>query len=204
MLLASSCTQRLTDFTVISTKNVPIGTGVRPELIKGDKRVEGKDLSHTVLFIPLGSPNLKEAIDKAIESVPGAIGLVDGVVKQKSWWAFLYGQNSYIVEGTPLFAVNEDENNENDYQNPSARSHKTNKIKKAKRTYIPEEETDEENNNESSDESTLVFLHEVKPAETIGDIAKQYNVSVADIIKWNNLKNSKLTRGKSLIIHIPE
>lgn len=55
------------------------------------------------MWIPLGFPNMKEAIDKAIEKYPGAIGLVDGVVKSKGWTAILYGQNSYVVEGTPLY-----------------------------------------------------------------------------------------------------
>ena len=81
MLLATeSCTNRLTDFTIISTKNVPIGTQPT-DLVKGDKRVKGVDKTHIILCIPIGSPNLKEAIDKAIEQCPGAIALADGVVK---------------------------------------------------------------------------------------------------------------------------
>lgn len=102
VLGVSSCTHRLTDFTVISTKNVPLGNE-NVTLQKSDKRVKGVDKSHMILFIPTGSPNMKEAIDKAIEQYPGAVGLADGVIKSKFWWALLYGQNSYIVEGTPLY-----------------------------------------------------------------------------------------------------
>ena len=98
----TACSYRLTDFTVISTKNVPLGNRVAA-LNKADKRVKGIDRAHTVLFIPLGMPNMKEAIDKAIEQYPGAIGLADGVVKSKYWTALLYGQSSYIVEGTPIY-----------------------------------------------------------------------------------------------------
>ena len=51
---------------------------------------------------PTGTPNIKEAIDRAIESVPGAVALLDGVLSYSSWNAILYGQIKYIVEGTPL------------------------------------------------------------------------------------------------------
>ncbi|MGN0213283.1 MAG: LysM peptidoglycan-binding domain-containing protein [Muribaculaceae bacterium] len=98
----SSCTHRLTDFTVISTKNVPLGKEVA-SLQKANQRVKGVDRSHIILFIPIGSPNMKEAIDRAIEKYPGAIGLADGVVKSKGWSALLYGQSSYVVEGTPIY-----------------------------------------------------------------------------------------------------
>lgn len=98
----SSCTHRLTDFTVISTKNVPLGKNAAT-MQKANQRVKGVDKSHMVLFIPFGSPNMKEAIDKAIEKYPGAVGLADGVIKSKSMWFLLYGQNSYIVEGTPIY-----------------------------------------------------------------------------------------------------
>lgn len=104
LLLLSSCTQRLTDFTVISTKNVPINKGA-VELRTGGRRVKGIDKAHYVVCIPTGFPNMKEAIDKAIEQTPGAIGLTDGVVKSKFWHALVYGQTAYIVEGTPLFEV---------------------------------------------------------------------------------------------------
>lgn len=98
----SSCSHRLTDFTVISTRNVPLGQQAA-SLKKADKRVKGVDKSHVILLIPLGAPNMKEAIDKAIDKYPEAIGLVDGVVKSKGWTCLFYGQNSYVVEGTPLY-----------------------------------------------------------------------------------------------------
>ena len=102
LALLPSCTYRVFDFTIVSTKNLPIGS--RDEgFSKGDERVTGSDMSHMVLWFPLGTPNMKEAIDRAIEQNPGAVGLVDGVVYQKMWNCLFYGQNSYIVEGTPLY-----------------------------------------------------------------------------------------------------
>lgn len=69
---------------------------------RGKTRNEGMDKVHIILFIPFGRPHLKEAIDRAIQSTPGAVALVAGVVYSKSWWAILYGQLKIIVEGTPL------------------------------------------------------------------------------------------------------
>jgi hypothetical protein len=45
---------------------------------------------------------MKEAVDRAIEQVPGAVALVDGVIKTEGYWFILFGQNSIIVEGLPL------------------------------------------------------------------------------------------------------
>lgn len=114
----SSCSHRLTDFTVISTKNVPLGNEAA-SLQKANQRVKGIDRTHSILFIPLGMPNMKEAIDKAIEKYPGAIGLVDGVVKSKGWSVLLYGQSSYVVEGTPLYEADAKSMNVPVSNNPS-------------------------------------------------------------------------------------
>jgi hypothetical protein len=48
-------------------------------------------------------PNLDGLLPKAIESVPGAIALVDGVITAHSWYIpIIYGRSWYVVEGTPL------------------------------------------------------------------------------------------------------
>jgi len=98
--LLSSCAYRITDFTIISTKNVDLSNA--SSFTRGKTRNEGMDKAHIILTIPFGRPHLKEAIDRAIEATPGAVALVDGVVYSKSWWAILYGQTKIIVEGTPL------------------------------------------------------------------------------------------------------
>ncbi|HAK95372.1 MAG TPA: hypothetical protein DCM87_10300 [Planctomycetes bacterium] len=95
----TGCTQRLIDFTFISTKNVDLSKAGTFQRAK--QRVEGEDLVHIIIFIPTGVPNMKEAVDRAIEKVPGGIALVDGVLSSYGWW-FLYGQQAYIIEGTPL------------------------------------------------------------------------------------------------------
>ena len=98
---STGCSQRLTDFTVLSTKNVDlskIGSYTRHPT-----RVTGEDKKHIIIFIPTGIPNAKEAIDRAIESVDGGVALVDGVVESHSWWIpYIYGQTKYVAEGTVL------------------------------------------------------------------------------------------------------
>ncbi len=71
----TSC--RLTDFTVISTKNVTI------DVKKDTPRVKAKGWT------------VKDAVDEAIESAgPGYDALIDGVIYQ--------GLFRYRVEGTPI------------------------------------------------------------------------------------------------------
>jgi len=101
----SGCTQRVLDFTIVSTKNVDISK--MADLKRGTGRVKGEDMRHIIMFIPAGQPSAKTAMDKAIESVPGAVALTDGVVTSNFWWIpYIYGQTRFEVEGTPLIDPN--------------------------------------------------------------------------------------------------
>ena len=85
----TSCNQRLVDFTVISSKNVTLRLS---EDGKGP-RAEGKDMKMC------GTPELKEAIDKAIENAgPGYDALIDGVVYQRNE----FYRMGWVVQGTPI------------------------------------------------------------------------------------------------------
>lgn len=101
VMLSIGCTTRLVDFTAISTKNVDWS---KSTLFRRAKtRVQGEDKVHIIVIIPTGVPNMKEAIDRAIESTPGGVALMDGVVTRKAWYIpYIYGQSSFVVEGTPL------------------------------------------------------------------------------------------------------
>ena len=97
----TGCATRLIDFTMISTKNIDWTHAANFQ--RGKDRVQGTDEVSIIIFIPTGVPNMKEAIDRAIEKIPGAVALVDGVVTQKSWYIpYIFGKFSYIIEGTPL------------------------------------------------------------------------------------------------------
>ena len=93
ILAASGCTVRVADMTVGSTKNYDINSG---PFIKGP-RVTGEDLAPVFLF-PLGIPNVKTAMDNAIQSDKCAVGLTDVVISQLNH-AFIIGQIGYRVEG---------------------------------------------------------------------------------------------------------
>ena len=99
VMLLSGCVTRITDFTLLSTKNIDLTKA--STFKRSTSRVTGEDTISIIIFIPTGVPHVKEAVDKALEGVPGAVALVDGVVKSSGWW-FIFGQSSIIVEGTPL------------------------------------------------------------------------------------------------------
>lgn len=100
-MCTAGCSTRLVDFTIISSKNVELDRAGTFERAKN--RVKGTDMVHWIIIIPTGVPNAKEAMDRAIESVPGAVALVDGVITSKFFYIpYIYGQQSYVVEGTPL------------------------------------------------------------------------------------------------------
>ena len=101
MALVSGCSTRITDFTFISSKNIDLSRGA--DLKRSAVRVKGEDRKSIVIFIPTGTPNVKAALDKAIESTPGAVGLADGVITLNSWYIpYIYGESWYEVDGTPL------------------------------------------------------------------------------------------------------
>lgn len=95
LMFLSGCSTRIVDFTAISTKNVSIPTSAR-----GD-RVTGQDCV-PVFIGPLGIPNMKTAIDKAIETSGAEYdALIDGVVYSVNQ-SFLIGRQCFKVEGTPV------------------------------------------------------------------------------------------------------
>ena len=101
LLLLSGCSHRVVDFTTISSKNMELNRAA--EFKRAPNRVVGQDTAHIISFIPTGIPNTKEALDRAIESEPGAVALLDGVITRTFWWIpYIYGQESVKVEGTPL------------------------------------------------------------------------------------------------------
>jgi len=93
LFISEGCTQRLIDYTMISSKNVDV-SGVK----QGDRQ-SGEDCVYHILFIPLGQPDMKNAIDRVLEKGKGDI-LIDIVFSTKSWTAILFGESCYIVEGT--------------------------------------------------------------------------------------------------------
>lgn len=92
------CSHRMIDFTVISSKN----TQLRIDPQTKGPRTEGVDSAWSVLFIP-GRPDLKEAVDRAIEGAGTEYdALVDGVVYYQMMWFVFATKTGYKVQGTPI------------------------------------------------------------------------------------------------------
>ena len=202
IIILSSCSRRIIDFTIISSKNVPI-TNQGGNFQKATKRVKGVDSKWSVLFIP-GIPDMKEAIDNAIEQYPGAIALTDGVIYNKSWSCYLFGQNKYIVEGTPLFINSECKHLENRHflhnemestniQQPETASEFA--VNYQQERSIPQKQS-------SKKESTMRVEHKVEQGETMAKIAALYKTTILDILRWNKLSSIKVYEGMKLIIYI--
>ncbi|WP_460055504.1 hypothetical protein [Pseudomonas sp. S2_D06] len=89
----SGCTIRVADMTVASTKNYNINAS---KFVKG-KRVTGED-NYPVIIFPTGIPNMKTAMDNAIQQDSCAVGLTDVVMSQLNH-SFLFGMIGFRVEG---------------------------------------------------------------------------------------------------------
>lgn len=92
-VFATGCTVRVADMTVGSTKNYNLNSA---KFVKGP-RVTAED-SYPVIILPLGIPNMKTAIDKAIEKDKCAVGLSDLVISQLNH-SFLFGKIGMRAEG---------------------------------------------------------------------------------------------------------
>jgi hypothetical protein len=88
--IAVGCSQRIGDFTLISTKNVEIGGKY-----KKAERMRGEDKAFYFLF-PFGTPNLKNAVDKCIEAGGGEL-LTNAVINSSA--PFLVGSFGFEVVG---------------------------------------------------------------------------------------------------------
>jgi hypothetical protein len=101
-VIYSGCTTvtRIGDFTIVSSKNIDLTRGA--DFKRGTNRVKGEDIVVITGFTVPSTPNMKTAIDRAIEYVPGAVALLDGVISQKTVSYPFYTKMGYVVEGTPL------------------------------------------------------------------------------------------------------
>ena len=66
---------------------------------EGAPIVEGVDSKPIIFIFNTGTPNLKEAVDRAIESGNG-IALSDVTIYYTRWYIpFIYGENKFHVRG---------------------------------------------------------------------------------------------------------
>jgi len=104
-LMLSGCAVRVADLTVASTKNYNLNSN---QFVKGE-RVTADDSVPVVLF-PLGIPNMKTAMDKAIEKNKCSVALTDVVITSLNY-AFLVG-NDTSQENCKLSSNSSEKNQE--------------------------------------------------------------------------------------------
>jgi hypothetical protein len=75
LLLVSACSQRIGDFTIVSTKNYEASAKY-----KQVGRFSGEGTVFAFFGAPFGTPNMKDAVDRAIEAGKG-VYLVNAVVE---------------------------------------------------------------------------------------------------------------------------
>lgn len=95
MIALTGCSQRLGDFTIISTKNVDIGKNY----VKVQTQEKGISSKAIIIFIPTGTPNIKDAVDDLLKKANG--DLVTNAVIQYSWYyiPYIYGEYKYEITG---------------------------------------------------------------------------------------------------------
>jgi len=117
-MLSISCTHRLIDFTMISSKNVELSK--MAQYARSPGRVSGQDESVIIFVFPVKIAHPKMAVDRAIESMPGCVALVDGVLTSTTvMLPPLFGVVTYEVEGTCL--VDREISNRILFKSPSSR-----------------------------------------------------------------------------------
>lgn len=101
--LLSSCSHRVLDVTVLSTKNIDLNN-VQGYSTNTNQRVTGDAYAHVFCFIPWGYPSAKEAADRAVEqSGSQCVGLTNATFTEKFWWIpLIYGRIYMEVEGDPI------------------------------------------------------------------------------------------------------
>lgn len=91
----SGCTTRVGAFTFASTKN--LGIAYSPL----QTRVEGEDCVQSILFIPMGTlnPNIQDAVDRAVETVPNGDMMTNVTVNEDLLFTLIYNRRCVRVTG---------------------------------------------------------------------------------------------------------
>lgn len=210
-IITSSCTKQLTDFTILSTKYSSLGNG-ESNVVKAQQAVKGKSskLNH-FLFIPTGSPDMKKAIENALQQCPGAIGLANGNIKMKSWSCLFFGKSTCYVEGTPIYDANSYQYQNNNYNQPyqyqgesPQRQYQQPNQYNSTSTYGSSSNDNYQYDNSNDDSNPYSeedhYYHQVKQGETLQSIAESYEVTVKELIRWNNLKSNSIKAGQNIKI----
>ena len=95
LMVLTGCSERLGDFTVISTKNIDIGKNY----IKVDSNAFGTSTKQIIIVFPNGTPSIKDAVDDLLKKTNG--DLVTNAVIHYNWFyiPYIFGEMTYKIEG---------------------------------------------------------------------------------------------------------
>lgn len=101
--LLASCSQRIGDFNMISTRNIDLNRSAG-YYVDTNNRVQGVDKGKIIILAPTRKVHVKEAVDDAIrQGGLNCVGLSDVVIDSNSWYIpYVYGENKIIVKGYPI------------------------------------------------------------------------------------------------------
>jgi hypothetical protein len=102
MVVGGCTTTPILNFSIISTKSLPVED--LGKLERREMRVRGQTEQQVYFIIPVGNVSIRTALERAIDSVPGCVALVDGSIElvQRVFFPFIYADSKIVVEGTPL------------------------------------------------------------------------------------------------------
>jgi hypothetical protein len=100
--LVTGCAYQVGRYTVISTNKIDWNRA--QEYTRGD-RVKGEDMYYVIILWSSKTSmiSIENAVDNALKEIPGAVALVDAVVKCKEFYfPFIYVEFGFYIEGTVL------------------------------------------------------------------------------------------------------
>ncbi|TDE06050.1 hypothetical protein [Flavobacterium hiemivividum] len=101
LLVLTSCSRDLFNFTIVSTKNINLEK--LSSLEKSTEKTKGEDKTSIIIIIPTKRIKIDKAISNTIDKIPGCVALLDGKVYTKFWYIpYIYGQQRIVIEATPL------------------------------------------------------------------------------------------------------
>lgn len=101
-IFAGCSSVRVLDATIASSKNMDIKKSLHR--VDSKKRVTGIDQKTMYVLTLMDFPNMKNAMDNAIEKNSECVGLSDVVVHfEQIYIPFIMHRQRYIVEGNPIY-----------------------------------------------------------------------------------------------------
>ncbi|MCX4349558.1 MAG: hypothetical protein OSJ76_07245 [Alphaproteobacteria bacterium] len=101
VLYISGCSTHITDFSMISNKNVNLNK-VDIDKLPQSKNVIGEDKKFVFLFIPTGVPSITNALNDAFDKTDTDI-MTDVTLKSWYWYIpYIYGNAGWEVSGDAI------------------------------------------------------------------------------------------------------